>query len=92
MPTPIENTIQIILGPENHMRDKTPYLYDITGANLRWLHNCGSASKSVLTWLKKDYPNNDTKNPVHTINSASSKFFLFFSNPSNKLLSLLGPR
>ena len=66
MPTPIENTIQIILGPENHMRDKTHYLYDITGANLRWLHNCGSASKSVLTWLKKDYPNNDTKNPGHT--------------------------
>jgi len=57
MPTPIENTIAIILSPENKMRDKTPYVYDIPESNLCWLHNCGSASKSTLQWLKKDYGN-----------------------------------
>ena len=55
MPTPIENTLTIILSPENKMRDKTPYVYDIPESNLCWLHNCGSASKSTLGWLKKDY-------------------------------------
>ena len=55
MPTPIENTLAIILSPENKMRDKTPYVYDIPESNLCWLHNSGSASKSTLGWLKKDY-------------------------------------
>ena len=55
MPTPIENTIAIILSPENKMRDKTPYVYDIPESNLCWLHNCGSASKSTLQWLGKDH-------------------------------------
>ena len=55
MPTPIENTLAIILSPDNKMRDKTPYVYDIPESNLCWLHNCGSASKSVMSWLKKDY-------------------------------------
>ena len=51
MPTPIENTIAIILSPENKMRDKTPYVYDIPESNLCWLHNCGSAAKSTLQCL-----------------------------------------
>jgi hypothetical protein len=55
MPTPIENTLAIILSPENKMRDKTPYVYDIPESNLCWLHNCGSAAKSTLHWLGKDY-------------------------------------
>ena len=57
MPTPIENTLAIILSPENKMRDKTPYVYDIPESNLCWLHNCGSAAKSTLHWLGKDYGN-----------------------------------
>ena len=55
MPTPIENTLAIVLSPENKMRDKTPYVYDIPESNLCWLHNCGSAAKSTLHWLGKDY-------------------------------------
>ena len=57
MPTPLENTLSIILGPENYMREKDPYIYDIPESNLCWLHNCGSASKSTLTWLRRDYGN-----------------------------------
>ena len=57
MPTPIENTLAIILSPENKMRDKTPYVYDIPESNLCWLHNCGSAAKSTLHWLGKEYGN-----------------------------------
>jgi|TARA_Y100000590_G_scaffold270743_1_gene304037 hypothetical protein len=55
MPTPIENTLAIIYSPENKMREKDPYIYDIPESNLCWLHNCGSASKSTLQWLKRDY-------------------------------------
>ena len=55
MPTPLEMTLGIILGPDNHMRDKEPYIYDIPGADLCWLHNCGSASKSTMSWLRRDY-------------------------------------
>jgi hypothetical protein len=55
MPTPIENTLQIVLSPENKMRIKDPYIYDIPESDLCWLHNCGSAAKSTLQWLKRDY-------------------------------------
>ena len=55
MPTPIENTLAIIYSPENKMREKDPYIYDIPESNLCWLHNCGSAAKSTLQWLKRDY-------------------------------------
>ena len=37
------------------MREKDPYIYDIPESNLCWLHNCGSAAKSTLQWLKRDY-------------------------------------
>ena len=55
MPTPIEATLQIVFGPESQLRNKDPYIYDFTDQNLCWLHNCGSASKSVLQWLNRDY-------------------------------------
>ena len=55
MPTLLEITISTILEEPNNMRDKTPYLYDIPGTNLCWLHNCGAANKSVMKWLNNDY-------------------------------------
>ena len=55
MPTLLEITISTILEEPNNMRDKTPYLYDIPGTNLSWLHNCGAANKSVMKWLHNDY-------------------------------------
>jgi hypothetical protein len=57
MPTPIENTLAIVLSPDNKMRSKEPYIYDLEGSDLCWLHNCGSAAKSTLQWLRKDYSN-----------------------------------
>ena len=55
MPTPLEITLSIIFQEPNNIRDKTPYLYDIPGTNLCWLHNCGAANKSVMQWLHNDY-------------------------------------
>ena len=57
MPTPIENTLAIVLSPDSKMRSKEPNLYDLEGSDLCWLHNCGSAAKSTLQWLRKDYSN-----------------------------------
>ena len=76
MPTPIENTLAIILSPENKMRDKTPYVYDIPESNLCWLHNCGSASKSVMSWLKKDYGDMRKMNTEQLKENQKSAFVL----------------
>jgi|TARA_B100001971_G_scaffold161973_1_gene152164 hypothetical protein len=76
MPTPIENTLAIILSPDNKMRDKTPYVYDIPESNLCWLHNCGSASKSVMSWLKKDYGDMRKMNTEQLKENQKSAFVL----------------
>ena len=76
MPTPIENTLAIILSPDNKMRDKTPYVYDIPESNLCWLHNCGSASKSVMSWLKKDYGDMRKMNTEELKENQKSAFVL----------------
>ena len=67
MPLPIENTIAILLSPESKMRSKEPYIYDLPESNLCWLHNCGSASKSTLQWLRRDYGN------MHKMNTEETK-------------------
>ena len=76
MPTPLENTLSIILGPENYMREKDPYIYDIPESNLCWLHNCGSASKSTLTWLRRDYGNMKKMKPDELKTNENPAFVL----------------
>ena len=80
MPTPIENTLQIVLSPENKMRIKDPYIYDIPESDLCWLHNCGSAAKSTLQWLKRDY-GGLAKMTTEQVNANEKPAFVLLQEP-----------
>ncbi len=80
MPTPIEATLQIIFGPESQLRNKDPYIYDFTDQNLCWLHNCGSASKSVLQWLNRDY-GKQSKLSQDKVNENQKPAFMLMQEP-----------
>lgn len=64
MPTPIEQTIAIILGPDSKLRDQTPLIYQLpnqTSAGnavvkkMRFLSFKVSGDGSILAWLNRDY-------------------------------------
>ena len=83
MPTPLEMTLGIILSHDNHMRDKDPYIYDIPGSDLCWLHNCGSAAKSTMHWLRRDYgkPHMVTKLKPDEIKQNTKPAFVLLQEP-----------
>ena len=83
MPTSLEQTLQIVLSSNNHMRDKDPYIYDIPGSELCWLHNCGSAAKSTMNWLRRDYgkPHIVTKLTTEEVKANTKPAFILLQEP-----------
>jgi hypothetical protein len=64
MPTPLEQSLSIILGPDSKLRDKTPIIYALPKAmpegwtdlnRMRYLDHDISGGRNVKSWLRNEY-------------------------------------
>jgi len=83
MPEPIEQTLQIILGPESKMRETTPLIYQLPemstqpGENrIRYLDISCCAARTIRKWLIREYGNIELQVPGKTHKDQSEMFAL----------------
>jgi len=93
MPTPIEQTIEIILGPNSKLRDKTPLIYSLpdTTSNghpvvkkMRFLDLVQSGERNILKWLHRDYGQIKLQSPPFDKQPDQSEIFTLIRDPHER--------
>lgn len=83
MPTPIEQTLEIIFSPESRLRETIPLVYQLPNAatlpgeaRIRYLSQTGCADKTIRQWLSTEYTDIELQMPDQTYQDQSEIFAL----------------
>jgi len=93
MPTPMEQSIAIILGPESKLRDKTPRMYAMPEQEpegwtdlkrMRYLDHDISGGRNIKAWLRNEYGGLVLQQPPFDKQKDQSEIFTTIREPKER--------
>jgi len=93
MPTPLEQSLSIILGPDSKLRDKTPIIYAMPKAmpegwtalnRMRYLDHDISGGRNVKSWLRNEYGSLVLQQPPFEECEDQSEIFTTIREPQER--------
>ena len=93
MPTPLEQSLAIVLGSDSKLRDKTPIIYALPEQlpeafknmkRMRFLDHDSSGSRNVKRWMKRDIGEIYLQTPPFDKQKDQSEIFTTIRNPHER--------
>jgi len=93
MPTPLEQSLSVILGPDSKLRDKTPRVYAMPKAmpegwtalnRMRYLDHDISGGRNVKSWLRNEYGSLVLQQPPFEECEDQSEIFTTIREPQER--------